>query len=71
MEKTGTVKWFNIQKGYGFLSNPEGDSDVFVHITALEKAGIKELKEGQKVKFEIFRDPNTQKNSAMSLKIVS
>ena len=50
---TGTVKWFNAQKGYGFITPDEGDKDVFVHITAVEQAGMKTLREGQKVSFEV------------------
>lgn len=49
----GTVKWFNPTKGYGFIMPSEGGKDVFVHITAVEKAGLKGLQEGQKVSFEI------------------
>jgi len=50
---TGTVKWFNAQKGYGFITPDDGDRDVFVHITAVEQAGLKGLREGQKVSFEV------------------
>ncbi|MBN9510783.1 MAG: cold-shock protein [Alphaproteobacteria bacterium] len=51
----GTVKWFNIQKGFGFIQPDDGSKDVFVHISAVERAGLNQLKEGQKVKFEIER----------------
>jgi CspA family cold shock protein len=51
----GTVKWFNAQKGYGFIQPDDGSKDVFVHISAVERAGIAQLNEGQKVKFEVQR----------------
>lgn len=63
---TGTVKWFNGQKGYGFITPDEGGSDVFVHITAVEKAGWKSLNEGQKVSYEIIEQKG--KKSAGNLK---
>ena len=50
---TGTVKWFNSQKGYGFIEPSDGSKDVFVHITAVEKAGLAGLKEGQKVTYDV------------------
>ncbi|AEP08620.1 cold-shock protein [Micavibrio aeruginosavorus] len=50
---TGTVKWFNTTKGYGFIQPDDGGSDVFIHITALEQAGIRGLKEGQKLSYEL------------------
>ena len=53
---TGSVKWFNTQKGFGFIAPDDGDKDVFVHISALEKSGISFLQEGQKVEFELGRD---------------
>ena len=52
----GTVKWFNAQKGYGFIRPNDGGKDVFVHISAVERAGLGSLAEGQKVKYEIARD---------------
>ena len=54
----GTVKWFNTQKGYGFIQAEEGGSDVFVHISAVQKAGLQSLKEGQRVAFETERGRN-------------
>ena len=54
----GTVKWFNNQKGYGFIQPEEGGSDVFVHISAVERAGMSTLHEGQKVSFETERGRN-------------
>ena len=53
---TGTVKWFNSQKGFGFIQPSEGGNDVFVHVSALERAGISNLAEGQKVSYEIVAD---------------
>ena len=54
---TGTVKWFNAQKGYGFISNAEGGEDVFVHFSAIQTDGYKTLDEGQQVSFETEQDP--------------
>lgn len=53
----GTVKWFNAQKGFGFLSNDEGGEDVFVHFSAIQSQGFKSLEEGQKVSYETEQDP--------------
>ena len=64
---TGTVKWFNDQKGYGFVQPDDGSKDVFVHISAVERAGLRTLKEGQKVSFEIVTDKRTGKSSAGNL----
>lgn len=55
---SGTVKWFNNQKGYGFIQPEEGGADVFVHISAVEKAGLATLKEGQKITFDTERGRN-------------
>ena len=65
---TGTVKWFNAQKGYGFIQPDDGDKDVFVHISAVEHAGLRDLREGQKVSYEIAQDRRTGKSSADQLK---
>lgn len=53
----GTVKWFNVQKGYGFIAPDDGTKDVFVHITAVERSGIGNLREGQKISYDLQRDP--------------
>ena len=64
---TGTVKWFNTQKGFGFIEPSDGGKDVFVHISAVERAGMSNLNEGQKVKFELVADKRTGKTSAGNL----
>ena len=66
--KIGTVKWFNLQKGYGFIHPDDGGPNIFVHIAAVESAGMSDLKEGQRVIFEIQRDERTGNASAVSLK---
>ena len=63
----GTVKWFNAQKGYGFIEPTDGGKDVFVHISAVERAGLGSLREGQKVSFELERGQQG-KVSAVNLK---
>jgi cold shock protein len=65
---TGTVKWFNAQKGYGFIQPETGEKDVFVHISAVERAGLGSLREGQKVAFDIERDQRSGRVSATNLK---
>jgi CspA family cold shock protein len=66
---TGTVKWFNDQKGYGFIQPDTGGKDVFVHISAVERAGLRGLNEGQKVSYEVQSDGRTGKESAVDLKV--
>ncbi len=56
----GTVKWFNAQKGYGFIQPADGGKDVFVHITAVERAGLPPLQEGQKVRFDVLTERGKQ-----------
>ena len=65
---TGTVKWFNVQKGFGFIAPNDGGKDAFVHISAVERAGMSDLREGQKVEFELVSDQKSGKMSAESLK---
>lgn len=67
---TGTVKWFNSTKGFGFIQPDGGGKDVFVHISALERVGLKSLRDGQKVEFEVVADRRTGKSSADNLKTV-
>ncbi len=64
---TGTVKWFNTTKGFGFIQPDNGGADVFVHISAVERAGMRTLVEGQKINFEIEQDRRSGKSSAGSL----
>jgi cold shock protein len=66
----GTVKWFNAQKGYGFIQPEGGGPDVFVHISAVERAGMGSLQDGQKISYEEQRDPRRGKPSAENLKAV-
>ncbi len=64
---TGTVKWFNAQKGFGFIESADGGPDVFVHISAVERAGMTDLREGQKLTFELTDDRRSGKKSADKL----
>ena len=66
---TGTVKWFNAAKGYGFISPDDGSKDAFVHISAVERAGLSDLREGQRVEFEL-QPGRDGKSSAESLSLV-
>ena len=67
---TGKVKWFNSQKGYGFIQPENGDKDVFVHISAVERSGLGSLHEGQKLSYELQRDQRSGKMSATNLQAV-
>ena len=66
---TGTVKWFNAQKGFGFIQPNDGGNDVFVHISAVERAGLSNLAEGQQVNFEVKLDKMRGKSSAENLSL--
>ena len=65
----GTVKWFNPTKGYGFIKPDDGGSDVFVHISAVERAGYTSLAEGAKISYELKVDPRKGKSSAENLRL--
>jgi CspA family cold shock protein len=65
---TGTVKWFNGQKGFGFIQPDQGSQDVFVHISVVERAGMSTLNEGQKVSFDVVADRRTGKSAAQNLR---
>jgi len=67
---TGTVKWFNSQKGFGFIQPDDNGQDVFVHISAVERAGLSSLDEGQKISFEIVADKRSGKSAAEELRII-
>jgi CspA family cold shock protein len=69
--QTGIVKWFNSQKGFGFIQPEAGGTDVFVHISAVERAGLRGLAEGQKVSFEIVVDKRSGKSSADQLQVAA
>ena len=64
----GSVKWFNGTKGYGFIAPDDGGADVFVHISAVERAGMRDLKEGQKVAYDLEVDRRRNKSSAVNLR---
>ena len=65
---TGTVKWFNATKGFGFIQPEDGSRDVFVHISDVERSGMDNLREGQRVTFEVHEDPKSRKSSATNLR---
>ena len=65
---SGTVKWFNGQKGFGFIQPDDGGKDVFVHISAVERAGMSNLNEGQKITYDVVADRKTGKSSADNLR---
>jgi CspA family cold shock protein len=65
---TGTVKWFNSTKGYGFIAPDDGGKDVFVHVSAVERSGLGQLDEGQKVGYELERDKRSGKEAATNLR---
>ena len=64
---TGTVKWFNSTKGFGFIQPDDGSADVFVHISAVERAGMGSLNEGQKIRYEVLQDRRSGKSAAGNL----
>jgi CspA family cold shock protein len=66
----GTVKWFNSQKGFGFIEPENGSKDVFVHISAVERSGMYNLEEGQKISFDVVADSRTGKSAAENLRTV-
>jgi CspA family cold shock protein len=66
---TGTVKFFNVQKGFGFIVQDGGGPDVFVHISAVERAGMTNLVEGQKLRFDVQTDPRKGKSAAANLQV--
>ena len=66
----GTVKWFNAQKGFGFIAPEDGGNDVFVHISAVERAGLNSLQDGQKIGYEMVNDRRTGRASADNLQVV-
>lgn len=65
---TGTVKWFNVTKGYGFITPDQGGNDVFVHISAVERSGLRALNEGQKISYDLEPDRKTGKSAASNLR---
>jgi CspA family cold shock protein len=67
---TGIVKWFNNQKGFGFIQPEDGGKDVFIHISAVERAGMSTLNEGQKLSYDLVADRRTGKSSADNLRAV-
>ena len=70
MPTTGTVKWFNATKGFGFIQPDEGGADAFVHISAVQRSGLTELREGQKVSYELIADRRSGKLAAANLSLI-
>jgi len=70
MSNTGTVKWFNATKGFGFIQPDNGQPDVFVHISAVEQAGLRTISEGQKIGFDVVRDARSGKSAAANLQAI-
>ncbi len=66
---SGTVKWFNTQKGYGFIQPDDGSRDVFVHISAVQRAGLETLRDGQRISYEMATDRRSGKQSADQLRV--
>ena len=66
---SGTVKWFNAQKGFGFIQPEQPGTDVFVHISAVERAGLYNLNEGQKISYDVVRNPKNGKDAAENLRV--
>ena len=69
--QTGIVKWFNAQKGFGFIQPDLGGNDVFVHVSAVERVGLRGLAEGQKISYEIVADSRSGKSSADQLEVAA
>jgi cold shock protein len=67
---TGTMKWFEASKGFGFIKPDDGSADVFVHVSAIERSNLNELREGQKLNYELVTDPKTGKLSADKISAV-
>ncbi|HEY9211315.1 MAG TPA: cold-shock protein [Ancylobacter sp.] len=67
--ETGTVKWFNDQKGYGFIQPDNSGKDVFVHISAVQRSGLQGLRDGEKISFELQTDQRSGKTSAVNLRV--
>ncbi|AQX31017.1 MULTISPECIES: cold-shock protein [Bartonella] len=70
MSSTGTVKWFNTTKGFGFIQPNDGSADVFVHISAVERSGLSNLNEGQKISYEVVQDRRSGKLAAGNLAVL-
>ncbi len=66
---SGTVKWFNSTKGFGFIQPDDGSTDVFIHISAVERAGLRDLADGQKIRYDLVKDKRSGKSSADNLQV--